>query len=443
MFDSTVLDVGIGLVFVYLLLSLAASSAREGLEAFLKQRAQDLFRGIKELLGDGQGNEKFVAELYDHGLINALYTGKFDPTKADQLPSYIPSKNFAMAILSFWEQVQADEKAGRLPAISLPPNVTSAMKTFEAAANNDKAKLQKMVEDWYNSAMDRVSGKYKRHTQNWLFVIGLFLSVLVNADTIQIAERLSTDKTLRGAVVQAAQNEASKDAIQQQVQAALQKEKEDREKNQTKAQPAAGQASTPANPGAGSAAGNGSGAPGAGSAYAADGAKPGAKPADDSKPADGTKTADGTAADQIKNSIGKIKTNLSDLDGVGLPLGWKVEYEVWKEKQEKAGKAPAAKSSNAEGDAKAGDESQAKGEKTSDETVMQDGVGSYFCFFLQAIPHHVAGWLLTALALSLGAPFWFDLLNKFMVVRSTVKPHEKSQEEKSKDNQPAAPAPKP
>jgi hypothetical protein len=36
-------------------------------------------------------------------------------------------------------------------------------------------------------------------------------------------------------------------------------------------------------------------------------------------------------------------------------------------------------------------------------------------------------------AVSLGAPFWFDVLNKFMVVRSTVKPKEKSQTEASKD----------
>src|SRR5206468_2357570 len=45
------------------------------------------------------------------------------------------------------------------------------------------------------------------------------------------------------------------------------------------------------------------------------------------------------------------------------------------------------------------------------------------------------GWFATALALSLGAPFWFDLLNKFMVIRSTVKPHEKSPEESSEDRQ--------
>jgi hypothetical protein len=46
-----------------------------------------------------------------------------------------------------------------------------------------------------------------------------------------------------------------------------------------------------------------------------------------------------------------------------------------------------------------------------------------------------AGWLLTALAATLGAPFWFDVLNRLMVIRSTVKPHEKSPEEASEDRQ--------
>ena len=52
--------------------------------------------------------------------------------------------------------------------------------------------------------------------------------------------------------------------------------------------------------------------------------------------------------------------------------------------------------------------------------------------WLSQIGWHWMGWLITALALSLGAPFWFDLLNKFIVVRSTVKPKEKSQDEPSK-----------
>jgi hypothetical protein len=43
------------------------------------------------------------------------------------------------------------------------------------------------------------------------------------------------------------------------------------------------------------------------------------------------------------------------------------------------------------------------------------------------------GVFLTALAVSQGAPFWFDLLNKIIVIRSTIKPHEKSPDQPSKD----------
>jgi len=36
----------------------------------------------------------------------------------------------------------------------------------------------------------------------------------------------------------------------------------------------------------------------------------------------------------------------------------------------------------------------------------------------------ITGWFLTATAMTLGAPFWFDTLNRFMVIRSTIKPGE-------------------
>jgi hypothetical protein len=60
--------------------------------------------------------------------------------------------------------------------------------------------------------------------------------------------------------------------------------------------------------------------------------------------------------------------------------------------------------------------------------------------FLHAAPNvhrsllqSLLGWLLTSFAVMLGAPFWFDLLNRFMVVRSTVKPQEKSGVEQAKE----------
>jgi len=49
--------------------------------------------------------------------------------------------------------------------------------------------------------------------------------------------------------------------------------------------------------------------------------------------------------------------------------------------------------------------------------------------------HRLGGWLITILAVSLGAPFWFDTLSKFMNVRNSGKPPEKAAE----PEQPAAP----
>ena len=56
-------------------------------------------------------------------------------------------------------------------------------------------------------------------------------------------------------------------------------------------------------------------------------------------------------------------------------------------------------------------------------------------FIVWSIP----GWLITALATTFGAPFWFDLLNRMMVIRSTVKPKEKSPDEPAVDRPRNAP----
>ena len=56
MLGSVVLDVAVGLVSVYLLLSLICSAIRESIEARLKTRAVHLEAGIREMLGDPDGS---------------------------------------------------------------------------------------------------------------------------------------------------------------------------------------------------------------------------------------------------------------------------------------------------------------------------------------------------------------------------------------------------
>ena len=46
MFNSNIIDVAIGMIFIYLLLSIMCSAANEIIELMLKKRAIDLERGI-------------------------------------------------------------------------------------------------------------------------------------------------------------------------------------------------------------------------------------------------------------------------------------------------------------------------------------------------------------------------------------------------------------
>jgi hypothetical protein len=292
MLGSSVLDVAIGLIFVFLLLSLICSAANELIEMVLKKRAKDLEKGIAELIGDPTKTTAFLKAIYDHGLVNGLFRGEYKPGSR-KLPSYIPAQNFALAVMQVKEQWTAVPETGGVATL-LPANIKTAFDALEKTAGGDAKKLQDSIEAWYNSAMDRVSGWYKRRSQAFILVMGLAIAYLVNADCIQIVQRLSSDTSLRQGVVALAQA-AAKD------------------------------------------------------------------------PQSGTKPVD------------VIKDDIRTLDALGLPVGW---------------------SNNAR-----------------PPLTLQ----------------HVLGWILTALAVSLGAPFWFDMLNKIMVVRSTVKPDEKSGKEGSKD----------
>jgi len=56
--------------------------------------------------------------------------------------------------------------------------------------------------------MDRVSGWYRRKTQLIVLGLALLVTLVVNADTIMIANSLSRDAVLRAAIVAAAQETA-------------------------------------------------------------------------------------------------------------------------------------------------------------------------------------------------------------------------------------------
>ena len=62
-------------------------------------------------------------------------------------------------------------------------------------------RLRTAVEQWFDAAMDRVSGWYKRWTQLWQLIIGLILAVALNINIVTIGLTLWNDIPLRTAIV--------------------------------------------------------------------------------------------------------------------------------------------------------------------------------------------------------------------------------------------------
>ncbi len=103
-----ILDVALGLVFVYLLLSLLCTIVNEWIAQATRLRARTLRAGIETLLSDAKFR-RVTEGLYQHPLIAGLKHGERDP-------SYIPGALFAKAFLAQTERklaaIGADLSAG-------------------------------------------------------------------------------------------------------------------------------------------------------------------------------------------------------------------------------------------------------------------------------------------------------------------------------------------
>ncbi|WP_207494409.1 hypothetical protein [Aridibaculum aurantiacum] len=466
------LDLAIGMVFIFLLLSLICTALVEILEKFLKYRSTDLERGIRELLHDtldgkisaksalatakkelkeAKENEKeekqkaviekeaelakrmngIASKVYQHSLISGLYRGPYK-SKGRELPAYIPASNFALALLDCVLPAGKDNLSGSVGGGPISPDPAAAkslvplrdaiysntsgllsdpklqngLLTLVDSAGNDIDKARENIENWYNSSMDRVSGWFKRRTQGILILIGLLLASALNVDSIAVFKSLMNDAPLRNSLVAAAQEYA--------------------------------------------------------------------------------KTPTSAASDSIRPEE-RVESNAIKLYNLRLPIGWDWDTSIYSKNNFKKA---AAKSRNYSfkmliDSLKTSSDSIRKASLKSDSTnlrkadslsIVADSLSKVFAKgdtasaprkitkeeYLSnrklALPWYyesklgdeakildvlntkgfwfkLIGWLITALAVSLGAPFWFDTLNKIMVIRSTVKPHEKSPEEASEDRQ--------
>ncbi len=320
-----IVEVGIGLIFVYLLMGLIVSAFLEIVANVLQLRGEELEKGIKRLLEAGATGDLFE-KVFGHALIKS--------TKTREKPSYIPSRNFALALVDVLTKgSQADVVKALEPyQPRADSKLREALDLFQREAKGDLNKLRESIATWYDDAMDRVSGAYKRRTQWFTLLAGLVLAVVLNVDSIGIASKLAQDETLRANVVAAAE---------------------------------AYRATHPTGPAAPAGPASGADAPQPPSAPPADGTPP---------PKPGEKAQlEVNSAPSFDNLDGQV----SELLKLKLPIGWS---------------------------------------------------GSVCDLTLVAWLSAILGWLITGLAASLGAPFWFDILNLFMNLRAAGPKPKKDKE---------------
>ena len=103
MYLQEILEVVIGLVFMWLVLSIAAMSIQEWMGNVFAWRAKALKKSIRGMLT----NTELTKELYKHPLIVSLSPTSKSGRKT-RLPSYIPSDKFASALFDIVTQAGKD-----------------------------------------------------------------------------------------------------------------------------------------------------------------------------------------------------------------------------------------------------------------------------------------------------------------------------------------------
>ncbi|HEV2757390.1 MAG TPA: hypothetical protein VG318_16615 [Actinomycetota bacterium] len=187
------IDVAVGMMFLFFLLSVICSQVNELVATALNFRAGELKRGIGKLVGEDVKNR-----IMSDPLVTSL------KKRARRDPTYIGSRTFVLALLGTPEAVGNAKTA--IEGLPRSNPARDPLLRLAADVGDDIDDLKKAIEDWYDEAMGHVSGWYRRRVQRWLLLYATILTLGMNVDAGLIARTLWTDDAVRSAVVAAAAN---------------------------------------------------------------------------------------------------------------------------------------------------------------------------------------------------------------------------------------------
>jgi hypothetical protein len=213
---SPVLEIAVGLAFIFFLLSTVVSAVTEGLAWLTRQRAKQLEEGIKGLLGDNE----LAREVLDHSLVRSDVRGPARRRKRSRRkkPSYVSARNFSLALIDTLAKrgSRADGPLTEVEsgAVGLGDEALEEQlgALFGDPAVTNLSQFRRSVEEWFDDAMDRVSGWYKRWAQKIACVTALAVTIGLNVNAVQVAETLANEETVRAAVAAKAEAPGGGDA---------------------------------------------------------------------------------------------------------------------------------------------------------------------------------------------------------------------------------------
>jgi hypothetical protein len=221
------LDVAIGLIFVYLLVSLFVTALNEYISSFLNKRSEFLLQRVQSLLG-GDGSEARsgawspeMCAVWNHPLINALKShnlaedhGTRRGALLKNAPSYIPGKTFAVALTETLKPSEAAHLSfaqlkAAVAGIENNAPLKAALLPMLDDAEGKLDVFQQNVATWFDRAMDRTSGTYKRWVHRLTFWAGFTVAVAFNVNSLQVIDNLWRDPVARAGLVAQASRSAA------------------------------------------------------------------------------------------------------------------------------------------------------------------------------------------------------------------------------------------
>lgn len=205
-----ILDLVVGMIFIYFLLSIISSSVVELILTLSKVRSKILQKWLltifdKKIEVDNKEEIPLGQAIMNHCTTTALSGGK-------RATAYIDAKNFTSALiekLTFIpehpDKVVTDLNevvASIVKSTALSPELKRVFilyaneaiesgKAHAIASFDSFMAFRGKIENWYDSSMERVSGHLKgKYALPLTIVVATFIAVLANADSIEIAKYL-------------------------------------------------------------------------------------------------------------------------------------------------------------------------------------------------------------------------------------------------------------